>query len=235
MKVRIKFSKTGNLRFVGHLDFMRYFQKAVRRANIPIKYSEGFSPHQIMSFASPLGIGAEGCGEYMDIELAEGKSISSEAAVQALNAQMCEGARVLRFLALPEQAKNGMSLVSSADYRLYIPEQAAFSLREHLEKAITELLAAEEVKVEKESKGGLKEVDIRPMIEKVFCIQEGEGLCLYMRLACGSSQNVKPEAVWHALGKINPQLLSLPLPRMQRQELYAENGLRLEDYGEEIV
>ena len=60
MKVRIKFSKLGNMRFIGHLDIMRYFQKAMRRAKIPIKYSEGFSPHQIMSFASPLSIGVEG-------------------------------------------------------------------------------------------------------------------------------------------------------------------------------
>ena len=53
MKVRIKFSKYGALRFIGHLDVMRYFQKAIRRAEIDIAYSEGFSPHQIMSFASP--------------------------------------------------------------------------------------------------------------------------------------------------------------------------------------
>ena len=57
MKTRIKFSKEGNLRFVGHLDMMRYFQKANRRAELPVAYSEGFHPHQIMSFAAPLGMG----------------------------------------------------------------------------------------------------------------------------------------------------------------------------------
>lgn len=57
MKIRIKFSKQGAMKFIGHLDTMRYFQKAMRRADVDIRYSEGFSPHQIMSFAAPLGVG----------------------------------------------------------------------------------------------------------------------------------------------------------------------------------
>ena len=57
MKVRVKFSKHGAMRFIGHLDVMRYFQKAIRRAGLPIVFTEGFSPHMVMSFASPLGVG----------------------------------------------------------------------------------------------------------------------------------------------------------------------------------
>ncbi|MCI6205225.1 MAG: TIGR03936 family radical SAM-associated protein, partial [Lachnospiraceae bacterium] len=63
MKIRIKFRKWGAMKFIGHLDMMRYFQKAVRRANIDICYSEGYSPHQIMSFAAPLGVGITSDGE----------------------------------------------------------------------------------------------------------------------------------------------------------------------------
>ena len=59
MKVRIKFSKEGPVKFVGHLDTMRYFQKAIRRANLPVAFSGGYSPHMIMSFAAPLGVGTE--------------------------------------------------------------------------------------------------------------------------------------------------------------------------------
>ena len=69
MKVRIKFAKSGAMRFIGHLDVMRFFQKAIRRAGIDVAYSEGFSPHQIMSFAAPLGVGLCSNGEYMDIEV----------------------------------------------------------------------------------------------------------------------------------------------------------------------
>ena len=67
MKIRVKFSKHGAMKFIGHLDIMRYFQKAIRRAEIPIVFTEGFSPHMVMSFASPLGVGIESEGEYMDI------------------------------------------------------------------------------------------------------------------------------------------------------------------------
>ena len=92
MKVRIKFAKTGHMKFVGHLDTMRYFQKAIRRSGLPIKYSEGFNPHQIMSFAAPLGVGLSSSGEYMDIELKE--FVPSQEALQRLQATMVDGMEV---------------------------------------------------------------------------------------------------------------------------------------------
>lgn len=69
MKVRIKFAKAGHMKFVGHLDTMRYFQKAIRRAELPVAFSGGYSPHMIMSFAAPLGVGTTSLGEYFDMEL----------------------------------------------------------------------------------------------------------------------------------------------------------------------
>ena len=89
MKVRIKFRKYGALKFIGHLDVMRYFQKAMRRAQIPVAFTSGYSPHMIMSFASPLGIGLTSDGEYFDIELT--RPISSREAVERLNAVGVEG------------------------------------------------------------------------------------------------------------------------------------------------
>ena len=88
MKIRIKFRKYGNMKFIGHLDVMRYFQKAIRRADVGIRYSEGFSPHQIMSFAAPLGVGITSEGEYLDIEVVppeEGSHLT-----ERLNAAMAE-------------------------------------------------------------------------------------------------------------------------------------------------
>ena len=102
MNIRVRFSKHGCLKFIGHLDVMRYFQKAMRRAEIDMCYSEGFSPHMIMSFASPLGLGLESDGEYMDISVKQ--SPSSKEAVESLNAVMAEGwkKKLEEFLALPE-------------------------------------------------------------------------------------------------------------------------------------
>ena len=83
------------MKFIGHLDMMRYFQKAVRRAKIDIRYSEGYSPHQIMSFAAPLGVGITSDGEYFDIEVNE--SMTSKEAVAALNETMVDGVEVTSF------------------------------------------------------------------------------------------------------------------------------------------
>ena len=83
------------MKFIGHLDIMRYFQKAIRRAEIPIRFTEGFSPHMVMSFASPLGVGLTSDGEYMDIEVNE--TISSKEAVRRLNQVMVEGMQVLSY------------------------------------------------------------------------------------------------------------------------------------------
>lgn len=77
MKLRIKFRKYGAVRYIGHLDVMRFFQKAIRRAGIDVKYSSGFSPHQIMTFAAPLGVGITSNGEYMDIEVNSLQTVAS--------------------------------------------------------------------------------------------------------------------------------------------------------------
>lgn len=104
MKIRIKFRKYGALKFVGHLDMMRYFQKALKRAGIDMKYSEGFNPHMIMSFAAPLGVGITSDGEYFDIEVLSTKS--TEESLKVLNEAMVEGVEVTSYVALPDTAKN---------------------------------------------------------------------------------------------------------------------------------
>ena len=120
MKLRIKFAKYGAMKFIGHLDMMRFFQKAVRRAGIDVKYSEGFSPHQIMSFAAPLGVGIESLGEYMDLEVL---SMSApEDMKDALNRVMVEGVEVLAVNILPDQAKNAMASVALASYQIHLKE-----------------------------------------------------------------------------------------------------------------
>lgn len=92
------------MKFIGHLDIMRYFQKAMRRADIDICYSEGFSPHQIMSFAAPLGVGITSDGEYLDIEVHESKS--TKEAMADLNAMMVEGVENHRICKTSGQCKN---------------------------------------------------------------------------------------------------------------------------------
>ena len=121
MKARVKFNKYGVLRFIGHLDVMRYFQKAMRRAGIDIGYSQGYNPHQLMSFASPLGVGITSDGEYLDIVL--NSDIDKDEFIDKLNAQMVEGIEILDFIKLDDEAKNSMSKVSAADYAIGIKDE----------------------------------------------------------------------------------------------------------------
>ena len=109
MKLRIKFNKYGPVRFIGHLDVMRFFQKAIRRAGIDVAYSQGFSPHQIMSFAQPLSVGLTSNGEYMDVEV--NSIVSCEDVKRKLNEVSVPGIEVLSVKVLPEKAENAMASV----------------------------------------------------------------------------------------------------------------------------
>ena len=128
MRIRIKFRKYGVMRFIGHLDIMRYFQKAMRRANIDIAYSEGFSPHQIMSFAAPLGVGITSDGEYLDIEAKSTKS--TQESIAALNAVMVDGIEITQYVALRQDEKKAMTAVGAADYIVYFKNEIDFTQEE---------------------------------------------------------------------------------------------------------
>ena len=117
MKIRLRFSKQGQMKFIGHLDMVRYFQKVMRRSEVDVAYSEGFSPHQKMSFASPLSVGVLSRGEYFDLEV--NSTESSKVMLERINAQNAEGVEVLSYKLLPDDAKNAMSVVAGADYKVY--------------------------------------------------------------------------------------------------------------------
>ena len=90
MKTRMRFVKCGSMKFIGHLDCMRFFQKAIRRAKLDVAYSKGYSPHQLMSFASPLGVGVTSDGEYIDgLTSGSETNIKPELVMQAFYA-FCE-------------------------------------------------------------------------------------------------------------------------------------------------
>ena len=191
MKVRVKFAKEGAMKFIGHLDIMRYFQKAVKRAGLNASFSEGYSPHMIMSFASPLGVGITSTGEYFDLEL---KSVfSSKEMVKKLNDAMVDGMRILSIRQVEDgKAGKAMSLVAAADYVLTFREVKEPS--EDWKNKILEFTEQPSILIMKKTKKSEKEVDIRPFI---YHMEEKEGH-IYLTLAAGSSNNTKPELVMEA-------------------------------------
>ncbi len=198
MKARIKFRKYGVMRFIGHLDVMRFFQKAMRRAGIPIAFTGGYSPHMIMSFAQPLGVGVTSDGEYLDIELKE--AIDSDEAVRRLKQVMVEGIEVTGFNRIPDDRKSsGMTIVAAAGYRVTLLESAesAEIVRPFPDSWITKMEAffkQKNIVVLKRTKRSEKETDIRPMIYQAEMGRDGIDLFL----AAGSEQNLKPDLVMEA-------------------------------------
>ena len=207
MKIRIKFRKTGIMKFIGHLDVMRYFQKAIRRADVEICYSGGFSPHQIMSFAAPLGVGITSNGEYVDIEV-HSTGTTAEM-LERLNAVMAEGFEIAEYKLLPDTATNAMSSVAAADYTLtfrpgYEPEEES---AEEWFKKLTAFFDQPQVMVLKKTKKGEKEMDLKPLIYDLGVIAGNDAAQaqLFMKISTGSASNIKPEllldAYYKALGK----------------------------------
>ena len=196
-KLRLKFSKNGPIKFIGHLDVMRYFQKAIRRANIDIKYSEGFSPHQVLSFAQPLSVGATSDGEYLDMTVNSMTSLQD--VMDGLNNVMNEGIKILAIAELPEREEKAMTTSYAAKYHLKFRENSMpdfdwiSEMKKYLEKGTLPAI--------KKTKSGEKEIDMKPMI---LDYKFGDD-CLDILLMMSSKVTLKPtllfEYFYKSLGK----------------------------------
>ena len=233
MKVRIKFSKEGPVRFIGHLDVMRFFQKAIRRAEIDIAYTGGYSPHQIMTFAAPLGVGLTSRGEYMDIEV---NSITScEDIKNRLNQASVPGIEIVSVNILPDNAGNAMASVAGADYEVRFRE--GYELEEGWKKKLEEFLALPEIRIMKETKKGEQEVDIRPWVYDYHIKDQ----TIFLKVSAGSVHNLKPELLLKAFGDWAGVEIPAFALLICRKEMYADEGseterklVALEELGEEI-
>ena len=216
MKVRVKYSKTGPLKFISHLDVMRYFQKNIRRAGLDIAYSTGLSPHEIISFAAPMPLMLTSEAEYFDAEF--NSLPEKEIFIQSLNSTGVPEMRVLDAALLPEKCLNSMAAVTASLYRVSLTERGLKEIGEGLTGSIQQmtkaLMAEKEITVIKKTKKKEEPTDIRPMIHMMETREAGEPLMLrwgdgseviysyngqqtvlYMLLAAGSKVNLRPEQI----------------------------------------
>ncbi len=256
MRVRVKFTKTGHMKYIGHLDVMRYFQKVLRRADADVSFSGGFSPHMIMSFAAPLGVGTTSSGEYFDLDL---KSAPSGAELMdRMNAQMHEGMSVVGIRKIGEDKQSkGMSLVAAADYTLTLDlseasEETAAACRKSAQDAglaeetgkekTVAFLAQEEVNVWRKTKRSEGLVNIRPWIYAFSCEQGEDGLPVFrMCVSQGSVSNLKPELVVQAFAEYTGFVIPEGTLRVHREDIFADLGtdgqrrlVSLGELGEEL-
>lgn len=239
IKTRMRFVKTGSVKFIGHLDCMRFFQKAIRRAKLDVAYSQGYSPHQLMSFASPLGVGVTSIGEYIDVEFHSLPDMELNQLVDYINQFMTEELFVTDIEIMPDKFKNSMSLLVAADYMIVEKEPRVFP--EDYKTMWNDFIHKPEIIVTKKTKKSEKEMDIKPYIlkhsfslqtfseltgeqyPKLHCPYEGKSL--FLQLTSGSETNLKPELVMDAFFKHCKKTVSPFSYQVHRLQMYFKESV----------
>lgn len=226
MRIRLKFRKTGPVKFVGHLDTMRLFQRAVKVANVPVAYSQGFSPHSLVYFALPLGVGVQSTGDYMEIVTAQ--DIDPQIVKDNLNAVLVEGIRIEDAFKVGDKSDSLMSLVKAADYEVRLAKTEGVTLA-----LIEKKLEAESLVVMKKGKAGIRPLDLKPMLLQCSVTEEEESILICMHVLAGSSSNLNPDLFVKALleGEVTEYEM-----QVTRKEMYAAEGdtyIPLDTFGRE--
>ena len=162
MRIIVKLEKKGTACYLSHLDLQRLLQRAFRRAQIPLAYSQGFNPHPLLSFAAALSVGDSSSAEWLEVRLDQ--PMDTEEFLKRANAMLPPGILLLSAEEAPEKMPTLSSLMAFAGYEVTLDlEQISV---EQLDQAINELLQGE-ILVNKRSKSGEKLVDLRPMVHGI--------------------------------------------------------------------
>lgn len=226
VNIRVKFRRGEEVKFISHLDLMKVFERAIRRARLPIAYSQGFNPHPGMVFGLPLSVGVTSEAEYGDFEITD-DNLSMDEFMSRLNSQLPAGLEVLA--ARPRQTKqNIMATISASEYTVVVGVGAECT-EKRLKDCMSRYLSQKEIIVKKKTKSGVKDTDIRNMIFDLdFALQSCGGLNiirLSMLVSAGSKANLKPELLVESLfGTLETDF---EIERIHRSKLYVRSGEEL--------
>ena len=191
MKLRALLTKGEEIRFISHLDYAALIERAIRRAKLPVAYSEGFNPHMKFSFASALAVGVTSEAEVMDVELSH--RISQPEAWDRLAAALPKGVRLLRLVPYEGKAKALMAAVDRAEYCVRVPYAGT---EEAAQCAVAAFFAASEVIYRRILPKKTREVDAKAYLKKMHVEKDGQELLLTIAIAVTPSGSLKPgEAV----------------------------------------
>jgi len=205
----LRFAKGGKMKYIGHLDLLKIFQSAIRRAKLPIAYSMGFNPHQRLSFALPLPVGMDSVCEYIELLLDE----PAENLKDDLDAQLPDGLRLLELYKIPEKAPRPAAAIMAVDYRLIFPGVT------ESKACLQAMVDASEIMMLKKTKSGEIEADIK---QDILAIEYDPVGAVSMRLSSGSVRNLNPMLVAQKLFEdmaISPDVHEISL---MRREMYGE-------------
>lgn len=192
-EVRLRFSKIGRLKYISHLDINRAMGRALKRAEIPLWYTEGFNPHPYMSFSLPLSLGVESLCESVDIRLID--NITNEEIKKRMNAVLPSD---LKIIEVYDNFRDNSEIVYS-DY-VY---KFQFADNEKALEKISALLSADEIMALKKGKQGrrkvLKETNIKPFIDRYNISIRDDLIILNIRLLAGGDKNLNPSLLFDTI------------------------------------
>jgi radical SAM-linked protein len=213
---RVEYAKLGRLRFIGHLDTARLITRAVRAARLPVRTTQGHSPHVEASFGPPLPLGTTGGAEFFDLRLTE--TVDAEAAREALAVRLPEGLEVRAVRLMAGRPASLAAWLDRADYTLRLP--AGFELPAG---AIERFLASERAVVVRQRGGRDKEVNVRRYVERLAAFGEPDGATrLEMTIAATPEGSASALEVLAALA--GNEAARRPEVRVHRERLYHADG-----------
>ncbi|SMB80406.1 radical SAM-linked protein [Desulfonispora thiosulfatigenes DSM 11270] len=220
MNVRIKYAITEKGKFISHLEVLRTWERSIRRAKIPLAYSQGFNPHPKLSFASALAVGVTSEDEYVDVELKN--SISIEEINKSLEKSLPSAINIIDVKEIDKKSPSLMSIINRAKYnirvRLLDPlNQADF------EQKIDDLFKQEQIIIRRKGKKGMKEKDIKSGIYNISGrIIDNKFLDFNIDVQSGSEDNIRPGDVLNALIEVGISL-DMDTLLVHRKGLYISN------------
>jgi radical SAM-linked protein len=199
-RLRIRFRRGEEIKFISHLDIMRLWQRALHRAQIPLAYTEGFSPHPRLSLAAPLAVGVTSQAELMDVFCS--KWVSPHFFTDAVSQQLPAGIEILQVFSVAPTMPSLQSQLSQAEYEVELETEKD---KAEVEKALASLLSVEHLPWHHERDTGTRNYDLRALIDDLWLIEWSRGAStIGMRLRCDSGGSGRPEQVAAALGFSHP-------------------------------
>ena len=222
-KIRAKFTKCQNSKYISHLDLMRLFQRAFKRAGLHLKHTEGFNPQPKLAFATALSLGISSEAEYMDVELEE--EIAIEDFIRDINLVLPEGVKVLEADYRTEKDSIA-SLIKWGTYLIEVTLEEEIS-REELEEKLEKFLSLDEIIIEKKKKQKRRkimvEVNIRENIKNLdILLYEDSKVTFRTTIVTGSTGNLKPELLLGAFEKYTDIRVEEYATKIHRVELFVE-------------
>ncbi|MGH4118825.1 TIGR03936 family radical SAM-associated protein [Clostridium sp.] len=225
MRYLIKYTKESEIKFISHLDLMRTLQKIVKRADLPIEYSNGFNPHMAVSIAQPLSVGSYSSGEYMDVVL--NRDLEEEYILRKMKENTPRGIKILDVVrVIPGEGKKkpqAMAIIDAAKYTIKLKCTDGAGVKEILEN----LRETAEWNIVKKTKSGEKMVNIKSLVHTFDYKVDNFVLCITALVCCGSRKNLSSSLLADFM-KDNIQSIDKDaFVNIRREEMYAYKNEKL--------